>query len=293
MAPMARFLFVLFVLFMSYTPICCGPETTPAKRSTEIDQIDLSTWGYEEEVKPKRVINPDSGNATYAITVATFTGPHHAAAARDAASLFVLSQPTIGRMLVVRPRRRGSVLTYGSYTGYVDPRVKEDMKALRNVRLANSQPAFGQMIISKFRSPRSMQSLHPYDLWTVRRDYPTVVPIYTLDVAIWGDFESGQLPKKQRRKLAEQYAASLRSKGFESYFYHDDEKNLSSVTVGLFDHNAVDAETGFYSWEVDSLISQFPKRLVNGEELLELRNVGDPSLGMKAQQPRLVEVPID
>jgi len=61
----------------------------------------------------------------------------------------------------------------------------------------------------------------------------------------------------------------------------------------LFDHNAVDAETGFYSWEVDSLIAQFPERLVNGEELLELRNVGDPSSGMKAQQPRLVEVPID
>ena len=290
---MVRFLIVFLIFSISCTLCGCGPETVPEKKPSQIDKIDLSQWGYEEEVEPERVINPNSGKVTYAITVATFTGPHNAVAARDAASRFVLSQPTIGRMLVVRPRRRGSVLTYGSYTGYSDPAAKEDLKALRNVRLADGRKAFGQMIITKFRSPRSMQNLHPYDLWTVRRDYPTVVPIYTLDVAIWGDFESGQLPTEQRRKLAEQYAASLRSKGFESFFYHDDEKNLSSVTVGLFGHSAVDAETGFYSWEVDSLITQFPERLVNGEEFLELRNVADPSLGMRAQQPRLVEVPID
>ena len=226
---MTRFLLALLV-FNALQPLV-GCSTTPAseKKPAEVDQIDLSMWEDEKEVEPARVINPDSGKATYAITVATFTGPHHAAAARDAASLFVLSQPAIGRMLVVRPRRGGSVLTYGSYTGYDDPRAKEDMNALRNVRLANAQPAFGQMIITKFRSPRSMQSLHPYDLWTVRRDYPTVVPIYTLDVAIWGDFESGQLPKEQRRKLAEQYASSLRSKGFESFFYHDDCPHILSL----------------------------------------------------------------
>jgi hypothetical protein len=138
-----------------------------------------------------------------------------------------------------------------------------------------------------------MKNLHPHDLWTVRRAYPNVVPIYSLDVAIWGDFDSGELPISTRRNLAEQYAATLRSRGFESFFYHDDEQNLSSVTVGLFGHNAVDAETGFYSWEVDSLLEQFPERLVNGEQFMEFRNPYDPALGMKPQQPRLVEVPID
>ena len=138
-----------------------------------------------------------------------------------------------------------------------------------------------------------MLVLHPYDLWTVRRDYPTMVPIYTLDVAIWGDFESGELPKNQRRSAAEQFAAYLRSKGFESFFYHDDEQQLSSVTVGLFDYKAVDAETGFYSWEVDALIEQFPQRLVNGEQFMEFQNPNNPSQGTRPQQPRLVEVPID
>ncbi len=280
-----------FFLLLAFSG--CGPEPAPPKKPTVVDQIDLSEWGYEEETKPIKVVNTESGKTTYAITVATFTGPHHNEAAREAVSAFVLLRPDVGRMLVVRPRRRGSVLTFGSYSGYDDPVAKEDIKILRSLRLANGQPAFGQMILTRFRSPRSMQSLHPYDLWTVRRDYPTTVPIYTLDVAIWGDFDSGQLPKAQRRKLAETYAASLRNKGFESFFYHDDQKDLSSVTVGLFDYKAVDAETGFYSWEVESLIEQFPERLVNGEQFMEFRNVRDQSLGMKPQQPRLVEVPID
>jgi hypothetical protein len=293
MIQMGRHFSICVIFFIISTLVCCGPKAAPADKPPVVDQIDLSEWGYEEDIKPERVINPDNGATTYAITVATFTGPHHAASARDAASSFVMVQPDIGRMLVVRPRRRGSVLTFGSYTGYADPLAKSDIQTLRSIRLANGQQAFGQMILTRFRSPRSMQSLHPYDLWTVRRDYPTIVPIYTLDVAIWGDFESGQLPKAKRRSLAENFAASLRNKGFESFFYHDDEKNLSSVTVGLFDYKAVDAETGFYSWEVDSLLEQFPERLVNGEQFMEFRNVRDQSLGMKAQQPRLVEVPID
>jgi hypothetical protein len=271
----------------------CGPEPAPVNKPSVVDQIDLSEWGYEEKTEPAAVMNPESGKTMYAITVATFTGPHHNEAAREAASAFVLLKPDVGKMLVVRPRRRGSVLTFGSYSGYNDPAAKEAIKILRSIRLTSGQPAFGQMILTRFRSPRSMHSLHPYDLWTVRRDYPTVVPIYTLDVAIWGDFDSGQLPQTKRRSLAENYTTSLRNKGFESFFYHDDEKNLSSVTVGLFDYKAVDAETGFYNWEVESLLEQFPERLVNGEQFMEFRNVNDLSLGMKPQHPRLVEVPID
>ena len=293
MTAMGQILASTLSVFLLLGLVGCGPEPAPPNKPTVVDQIDLSEWGYEEETDTIPVVNPESGKTTYAITVATFTGPHHNEAAREAASSFVLLRPDVGRMLVVRPRRRGSVLTFGSYSGYDDPAAREDINILRSIRLSNGRPAFGQMILTRFRSPRSMQSLHPFDLWTVRRDYPTIVPIYTLDVAIWGDFESGQLPKAERRNLAQNYAASLRSKGFESFFYHDDEKNLSSVTVGLFDYKAVDAETGFYSWEVESLLEQFPERLVNGEQFMEFRNVANPSLGMKPQQPRLVEVPID
>ncbi|MBC8523063.1 hypothetical protein H8D29_03965 [PVC group bacterium] len=290
MGRLVHYLLTTLILTASFG---CAPKEVSPKKHTSIDEIDLSEWDDEESNKPVRVFNPNNGATIYAITVATFTGPYHAESARGAASKFVLARPDIGRELVVRPRRRGSVLTFGSYTGYDDPKAKEDIKALRSIRLQDGRPAFGQMILTRFRSPRSIINLHPYDLWTVRRDYPSIVPIYTLDVAIWGDFESGQLPQKQRRSAAEGYAASLRSKGFESYFYHDDEQSLSSVTVGLFDYKAVDAETGFYNWEVDALIEQFPERLVNGEQFMEFRNPSNPSLGTRPQQPRLVEVPID
>ena len=292
MTHMRRFPPAILTVLLLFSIQGCGPKSATSQQAAKAQEIDLSEWGYEEEQKPAVVINPEAGTPIYAITVATFTGNYHAESAREAASRFVLARPDIGRQLVVRSRRRGSVLTFGSYTGYDDPLAKNDIKALRNI-LFEGRPVFGQMILTRFRNPRSMQSLHPYDLWTVRRDYPTIVPIYTLDVAIWGDFESGQLPKSKRRTAAEQHAATLRSNGFEAFFYHDDELNLSSVTVGLFDYNAVDAETGFYSWEVDTLIQQFPARMVNGEQFMEFRNPGDPSLGTRPQQPRLVEVPID
>ena len=85
----------------------------------------------------------------------------------------------------------------------------------------------------------------------------------------------------------------MRKKGFEAFFYHNDDVGLSSVTVGLFGHNAVDAETGFYSPEVDAMISRFPVRLVNGQEVQEYFDPTNPSLGSNVQPPVLAEVPVD
>ena len=65
------------------------------------------------------------------------------------------------------------------------------------------------------------------------------------------------------------------------------------MTVGLFGFNALDAETGFYSPEVESMMSRFPKRLVNGQEVLQYFNPSKPELGANVQRPVLAEVPVD
>ena len=73
--------------------------------------------------------------------------------------------------------------------------------------------------------------------------------------------------------------------------HHDDDLRLSMVTVGLFDHTAVDAESGLFAPEVDALLRKFPAHLVNGEPLRELLDRRRPGLGTRVQAPRLVLVP--
>jgi hypothetical protein len=258
--------------------------------------MDTSTWDFGEidveEVGAPSYSTPTTPTEQFAIVIATFTGPQHNSVANATRNQLAM-QYAMFRDVTIRQRSRGSALTFGSYTGYDDPKAKEDIAMLRSIQGTNGRPLFAQVMLMKCKTPQARGKLHPYDLWTIRREFPTLVPIFTLEVAVWGDFDSGVFPKDRRRAAAEGYATELRRKGFEAFFYHNDESELSSVTVGLFGHSAVDAETGFYSPEVDAMMSRFPARLVNGEEVREFFNPRKPELGSTIQRPCLAEVPID
>lgn len=257
--------------------------------------MDISTWDFGDETTTQVIPTQRStqNENQYAIVVATFTGDHHAESASATRLQLVSQYPSIGHNLVLRPRSRGSVLSYGNYRGYDDIKAKKDIEMLRSIPTTRGTPLFTQIMLMKFKASRSLDNLHPYDLWTVRREFPKMVPIYTLEVAVWGDFESGQFPQAKRRAVAEKYASELRGKGFKAYFHHNDDVELSSVTVGLFGHSAVDAETGFYSQEVEATMSRFPARLVNGQQVMEYFNPSKPEMGSNVQPPCLAEVPID
>lgn len=296
---MRCFFAVAVVAFCLFTLVYCGPEVSSpqAKQVTTTgDSPDFSTWDFGEvqisESGPVQRVVAQEGDQ-YAIVVATFTGGQHVQSASATKSQLAAQYPQFGQLLTLRPRSRGSVLSYGHYQGYDDPQAQEDMAKLRKMVTPQGRALFAQVLLMKFKPPRQTKNLHPYDLWIVRREFPTMVPIFTLEVAVWGDFDSGQFPIAKRRDAAEGYAAQLRKKGFEAFFYHNDDVGLSSVTVGLFGHSAVDAETGFYSPEVDAMISRFPVRLVNGQEVQEYFDPTNPSLGSNVQPPILAEVPID
>jgi len=277
---------------------CCSPETKRVQSPKEVnrgDIMDISTWDFGEG-NPEVVVQPQKTvqqKNQYAIVVATFTGDQHEQSASSTRQQLSAQYPSIGRQLKIRPRSRGSALTYGDYLGYDDVRAKKDIAMLREVPTARGTPLFAQVMLMRFKASRLTQNLHPHDLWTVRREFPKIVPIYTLEVGVWGDFDSGEFPKERRRAAAEQYASELRRKGFKAYFYHNDEAEMSSVTVGLFGPSAVDAETGFYSYEVEAMISKFPSRLINGQEVMAYYNPAKPELGSNVQPPCLAEVPVD
>jgi len=288
---------IVLALLVTVLPNCSQETETPRTRSAPPlnDDLDVSNWDFGE-VDVTDSINSfeptKQEREVFVIVVSTFTGPQHAQQAAMMKSQLSMQFPELGRSLELRQRSRGTVLTFGQYSGYDDPQAKRDMATLRSAT-AGGRAMFPQVFLVKYKPPRTTKNLHPYDLWTIRREFPTIVPIFTLEVAVWGDFDSGLFPPEIRRRAAEKYATELRKQGFEAFFYHNDEVELSSVTVGLFGHNAIDAETGFYSPEVDAMLSRFSARLVNGEEVKELYDPANPSLGGEIQPPCLAEVPVD
>ena len=295
MHSMARMFWQYIVVGITISLVGCGTESTRAINQSNSEEIDVSSWDFGEFTDEDNTThnNADSNKEQYAIAVATITGAGHEKEALAVRSELVLKYPTIGRQLAIRARSRGTALTYGQYTGYNDPTAREHIEMLRSATTPQGRALFGQLLLTKFRPLRPKNSLHPHDLWTIRREYPTVVPIYTLEVAVWGDFDSGQLPSAKRQAAAEQYASELRAKGYEAFFYHNDDSELSSVTVGLFSYKAIDAETGFYSPEVEAMLSRFPQRLVNGQPVLEYHDPSNHAKGSKVQPPCLAEVPVD
>jgi hypothetical protein len=273
----------------------CSGESDTSSNAFLGSENDVVTWDFGEISSDEHAFRIVSAGdeEQYAIAVATFTGAGHEKDARKARTGLVAQYPSIGRKLTVRKRSRGSALTYGKYSGYEDENAKSDLVLLRSITTPQGRPLFSQLILTKFRPMQPKQSLHPHDLWTIRREYPTIVPIYTLEVAVWGDFDSGELPRVKRRSAAEQYASELRTKGYEAFFYHNDDSELSSVTVGLFSYKAIDAETGFYSPEVEAMLARFPQRLMNGQPVLEYHDPSNHSMGSKVQAPCLAEVPVD
>ncbi|MEE2819699.1 MAG: hypothetical protein VX615_03710 [Planctomycetota bacterium] len=287
---------VLAFIMIGFWALGCAPETTAPTPQGQDDLLDLTKWDFGDvdvDEMPSQIGRTYEDDAVYAIAVVTFSGIGHQESAKKALASLSMQYPRLVQQLQVRDRSRGSVLAFGSYDGYDDPNVARDIDTLKRIVNPQGKPLFGQIFISKFRTPLAQRRLHPHDLWSVRKEFPTIVPIYTLEVAVWGDFGGGQFPKSKRRAAAESFASELRARGNEAFFYHNDDRDISSVTVGLFGYNAVDASTGFYSPEVDAMIALFPERLVNGEQVLEYLDPMNQSFGTRVQQPILAEVPVD
>ena len=184
----------------------------------------------------------------------------------------------------------GSMVIYGNYESAQDPAAQRDKEAIKKITIRDRQ-AFPRAMLTRIRLQPPPGAMHPYELMSVRQRHPNVNPLYTLQVAVWGDFESGKLTLAQIHQKAEAYATELRVQSFDAYFHHDDDQRLSVVTIGVFDRRAIDPQTGFFSPEVEALIHRFPVHLVNGEPLMEIKNRRDPRRSRQPQTPRLVEVP--
>ena len=195
------------------------------------------------------------------------------------------------------PTRSGLLIGIGAYADARDIQAQNDLERIKNITARGGRP-FATAVLSRVPTdtlPASTGKLHEHDLRGARLLFPNVDPLYTLQVGVWSDFESGEISADQVRRNAEKQTAELRSKGYDAYFYHDAERVISIITVGLFDKRALEMDeqlnTPVLSEEVEKLLREFPVHLVNGEPMQEPIARNKPSLGMRPQRCKLVLVP--
>ncbi len=282
------------------TPAARAPFRDPFEDFSQADPPAQSPtqpavdWGDDwDQPPPARAAAaagaPQQSSKQWSIVFATFASEAH----QKAAATMVQQLPTVAdelRAARVHTTSSGSSVIYGSYESPSDPAAQRDLKWIKNLTIGELK-IFPRAILSRIRRQPSPSSLPPTALLSVRQRHPHVDPLYTLQVAVWGDFESGQLTLAEIQRQAEAYALTLRAQGFESYFHHDADRRLSVVTVGLFDYRAVDSGSGLYSPEVEAMMEKFPAHLVNGEPLNELIDRRKPQRGTRVQEPMLVNVP--
>jgi hypothetical protein len=267
-----------------------SPPDTPQSRADEVDD-----WGEGWAQRPpttggSRAADRSQRSTTWAIVLATFPTQNHA----QAAATTVRELPRVDARLAggawVHTSTEGSMVVYGRYDSVQSEDAQRDLKWIKQI-IINDRPAFPRAMLSRINLRPAAAGYDRLELMSARQRYPHVEPLYTLQVAVWGDFESGKLSLKQIQRRAEEYARALRAQGFEAYYHHDHDKRLSMVTVGLFDHTAIDQRTGLHSPDVDALLDKFPAHLVNGETLLEPIDGRRLERGTRVQKPMLVHVP--
>lgn len=294
-------LFIPCVLVMALLTGCGAPNKSSGSNSQPAAQTgrdslawdsDTATPGSSASTTPTATksgsssapLGSPSGN--WGVVLATFTGDGH----RQTAESFRLDVarrfPELAAAYAV-PRADGTAVLVGHFAGPTESAARstlQQVKALSDGR----QQAFPRAMLS--RTEASAAPMGRFDLRQVRRRFNGPEELYTVQVAVWGDFGSSQLSLATIHSAAEKYTNELRQRGVSAFYHHDDDRKLSIVTVGIFDSKAYDPRSTLYSAEVEATMKQFPVHLMNGEQLLLQTDPNNPSK-MEPQRCRLVEIP--
>lgn len=251
----------------------------------------LGSTSQDHQPEPPTASHPtvSDSQGIHAIVLATFPGDDGTQARAWHRQLNTLLPATAGHVHI-HVDDRGAVVLYGRYSNWEDPDARRDLESLNAIRINNAR-VFGPLMLTHIEPPRDPSTIGRWELASARLAHPDVRGLYTLEVAIWGDFESGELPPHERRQRAEEQVEALRTQGHEAYYHHDERRDLSTVTVGLFDDRAVDPRSGIASPRLERLRTTFPTRMVNGESFNVPVTRGSAQGGTRPQPSRLVEVP--
>ncbi len=228
--------------------------------------------------------------ASWAVVLATFSDDGHKEMAKAARDRLAESYPAL-KDSFVRSTDRGSVVMLGAFGSPKDDQARALLESVKTLSPDGRNRPFAKAYFS--RVPGTGGPVSAYDLTScAKKRMPGVHPTFTVQVAMWGDFDSNTMTQDQVDAKAEAHCRALRARGLEAYVHSDSDKHTAIVTVGIFDSTAYDARSTLFSGPVERLFKQFPAMLVNGEELLVPPPKGAPAGTPASKQPCvLIEVP--
>ena len=195
----------------------------------------------------------------------TYAGDAHPQTAEAMRQRMIQTAPEIGAARV-HSTTKGSMIIFGRYEAVDDPAAQTALKDIKSIQVNRTRP-FGFAMLSRIVPEVPTASLDPIDLRTVRRRYPNMDELFTLQIAVWVTADN-EFSVEQARAESEAFARRLRAEQHEAYFYHDPVKGTSHVSIGVFDETAYDPKSTLFSPQVERLLRRFPHLLVNGEEAL-------------------------
>ena len=244
----------------------------------------------------KNPVSPENANSTtgeqkpvWSVLLMTFTEQGHGAAANATRETIAKRYPVLDSARVCA-LDKGSAIVYGNFVGLEDTNAKPAIAMVKAIEDNGARP-FARAYLVRLQTTSNQVKLGPYDLSKVRARFPNVVPLFTIKVATWSDFKSGEIPFAELQKKAETYCAELRLQGFEAYVKHDADDQSSTVTIGVFDSSAYDARSTLFHPDVEKIMKKFPVLLVNGEPLFMPPPRGLPNTKPTAKPCILIEVP--
>lgn len=268
-----------------------GDETVPDLRRKDSSPAKPANpgSGTSKPGSPSQEKPTDDGGPAWSILIASFTQDDHVTLARTARDRLASQFPELADC-VVRRVPKGSVIVLGRYSGPSDPKAQERLKKVKAIAVDRALP-FAGVILTRITVTDENRKPSPFDIRHLRDLNPDIHPLYSLQVAAWSTFGDRSLKWDDVRAAAEKYCRELRSKGFLAFVHHDDDRQISSVTIGAFGKDAYDPKSTLFDPEVEDLMKKFPKHLVNGEEVLVPIDPRKPEGRTRPQGPRLVEVP--
>lgn len=228
--------------------------------------------------------------ACWAVVLATFSDEGHKEMAKAARDRLAEAYPAL-KDSFVRSTERGSVVMLGAFTTPKEEQARTTLEAVKAISPDGRNRPFSKAYLSRVPGTGGPVSAFELTAWA-RKKMPGVRPTFTVQVAMWGDFDSNTMTQDQVDAKAEAHCRSLRARGLDAFMHSDPDKHTAIVTVGIFDSSAYDARSTLFSPPVERLFKQFPAMLVNGEELLVPPPKGAPAGTPPTKQPCvLIEVP--
>ena len=225
----------------------------------------------------------------WSVILATFSDADHAAKAAAFRGQLVSQYPEL-RDAMVRRVGKGSAIVIGRFEAPDEPAAQAELKRVKAIE-RNKQKPFAGVMLMRTTSDDAGGPPKQWDLRSLRAKFPSVRPLFTLQVAAWSTFGEKGADYDGMRESAERYCAELRKKGHEAWFLHDEDAETSIVSVGHFDRRAYDTKSTLFAPEVQDMMREFPANLVNGEPVLIPVDPRNPKGKTKPQPCRLVEVP--